>query len=58
MELKELFTDGRGNTFVITGLEIKDKDPWVRYQNQKTEQEYSCRQEAFLLRFSPLPQSR
>lgn len=58
MQLKDLYTDGHGKIFVITGLEIRENDPWVHYQNQETNQEYSCRQEAFLVRFSLLPQSR
>lgn len=58
IELKDLYTDGFGKVFVITGLELKDNDPWVFYKNTQTEQEHSCRQEAFLSRFSLLPQSR
>jgi len=55
MKLDDLFTDGRGQHFSITGIILKDTDPWVTYINTQTKQEYSCRQEAFLLRFSPLP---
>jgi hypothetical protein len=58
MKLNELYSDGKGKVFVITGTNLKDSDPWVTYENTQTEQEYSCRQEAFLLRFLPLPQSR
>jgi hypothetical protein len=58
MELNELYSAPGGNEFKIIGLELKDSDPWVSYINTKTEQEYSCRQEAFLSRFSPLPQPR
>jgi hypothetical protein len=57
MELKQLYRGG-DNTFQITGLELKDGDPWVAYINTQTLQEYSCRQEAFLSRFSLLPQPR
>jgi len=31
------------------------EDPWVRYRNTQTQQEYTCRQAAFLQRFSQLP---
>jgi len=57
MELNELYAS-IGKTFQITRLEIKDGDPWVIYINTQTQQEYSCRQEAFLARFSLLPQPR
>lgn len=58
MKLNELYSDGRGKVFIITGTSLKDNDPWVAYKNTQTEQEYTCRQEAFSSRFSPLPQSR
>ncbi len=58
MELNQIYTCGTGKQFLITGLELKDSDPWVAYINTQTQQEYSCRQEAFLSRFSLLPQSR
>jgi hypothetical protein len=58
MKLNDIYTDGRGNNFIINGLELKENDPWVSYTNSKTQQAYSCRQEAFLLRFVPLPQPR
>lgn len=57
MKLNDLFSDGKASVFSITGLELKDSDPWVSYINTQTGQSYSCRQEAFLSRFSPLPQS-
>lgn len=55
MKLLDLFSDGKSKTFQIVGLELKDFDTWVRYINIQTNESYSCRQEAFLLRFSPLP---
>jgi hypothetical protein len=58
MELKKLYTDGNGKVFTIVGTSLRDNDPWVAYKNTQTEQEYSCRQEAFLSRFFPLPDSR
>jgi hypothetical protein len=58
MKLNDIYTDGKGNNFIINGLELRGNDPWVSYTNLKTQQVYSCRQEAFLSRFVPLPQSR
>lgn len=58
MKLKDIYTDGTGKVFVITGLELKDNDPWVSYISKQTQQAYTCRQEAFLSRFALLPQSR
>ena len=54
MKLNELY-GSTDKTFLITKLELKDGDPWVTYINIKTNESYSCRQEAFLSRFSPLP---
>jgi hypothetical protein len=55
MKLGDLYSGGNGKVFRITGLELKDQDPWVMYVNTNTNESYSCRQEAFLLRFSALP---
>lgn len=41
--------------FEITALPILDNDPWVHYINVQTKNEYSCRLEAFLDRFKPMP---
>jgi hypothetical protein len=57
MKLNELYRGG-DKTFQVTVLELKDGNPWVTYINTQTLQEYSCRQEAFLSRFSLLPQPR
>ena len=35
----------------------EESDPWVRYRNQD-DTEYTCRLEAFLARFTPLPAER
>ena len=32
----------------------EEQDPWVKYTNQQG-QEFTCRLEAFQVRFSPLP---
>jgi hypothetical protein len=58
MKLNDIYSDGNGKMFTITGLELRDNDPWVSYINQRTQQVYTCRQEAFLSRFVPLPQPR
>lgn len=58
MNLNDLYRANDERSFKITGLELRDNDPWVTFINTQTEQEYSCRQEAFLLRYSPMPQSR
>jgi hypothetical protein len=55
MKLGDLYGGTEGRQFKVTELELRDTDPWVTYINTQTEQEYSCRQEAFLSRFSPLP---
>ena len=57
MKLNELYRGG-DKTFQITGLELRDGDSWVTYINIQTNESYSCRQEAFLPRFSLLPQPR
>ena len=58
MKLNQLYSSYNGVTFRIKGIYTKDdeSDPWVDYVNTKTGQEYSCRQEAFLARFSQLPE--
>lgn len=55
MKLNDLYRTTDDKNFKVIGLELKDNDPWVTYTNTQTGQEYSCRQEAFLSRFSPLP---
>ena len=57
MKLNELY-GSTDKTFLITLLELRDGDPWVSYTNTQTNESYSCRQEAFLSRFSLLPQPR
>lgn len=60
MKLNDLYSGNNGSTFKIKAIfnPNEENDPWVEYFNTDTLQEYSCRQEAFLLRFSPLPQPR
>jgi hypothetical protein len=49
--------DALGNEFVILQVWNPNEEPdtWVRYENIQTEQQYSCRLEAFQRRFSLLP---
>lgn len=41
--------------FEITALPMVENDQWVEYYNANTKQPYSCRLEAFLARFNPIP---
>jgi hypothetical protein len=41
-------------TFIVTGIIEKEKDLWVYYKNAQTLQEYNCREEAFVGRFSEI----
>lgn len=54
MKLDDLFTNGMNKTFRVIGIELKGTDPWVSYINTHTQESYTCRQEAFLSRFSAL----
>lgn len=47
---------GMDRVFEITALPLKENDQWVEYFNKNTKQTYSCRLEAFLARFNPLPE--
>lgn len=33
----------------------EENDPWVKFRNVKTKQEFTCRKEAFLARYTPTP---
>jgi hypothetical protein len=50
----ELYTTQNRDQFLVLEHYDLEGDPWVRYINTQTEQEYTCRLEAFLQRFSPL----
>lgn len=54
-QLNEVWLSNEFNEFLITGVKLVDNDPWVEYRKVSTGQEYSCRQEAFLARFSLKP---
>jgi len=51
------YGDAHGNEFMILAVynPNEETDPWVKYENIQTEQEYSCRLEAFQARFQLLP---
>jgi len=57
MKTLNKFSDGNGNVFrvIATYNPHEENDPWVKYCNESTKQEYNCRLEAFLSRFMPLP---
>jgi triacylglycerol esterase/lipase EstA (alpha/beta hydrolase family) len=52
------FSDGNGQTFRVLAKynPNEENDPWVKYINEATNQEYTCRMEAFLARFSVAPE--
>jgi len=54
MKLNDLY-GGNSKIFRITSIELKDSDMWVGYVNIQTNQSYTCRQEAFLARYNPMP---
>lgn len=58
LRAQALWTDGRDREFRIISL-VQDLEghDWVHYRNIKTEEEYSCWQESFLLRFQPKAES-
>jgi len=47
-------TDNTVFEVIATYNPNEEQDPWVKYRNVATGQEYTCRQEAFESRFSPL----
>ena len=53
-----LYTSPDARTFEVIERYEQANDPWIRYRNQTTLQEYTCRLEAFLARFSPKAESR
>jgi hypothetical protein len=40
--------------FIVIDVIEKQEDPWVYYKNVQTLQEYNCRAEAFVARFSEI----
>jgi hypothetical protein len=57
MKQGDLYTTADSKVFVIEAIwnPNEENDPWVRYRSHADMREYTCRQEAFLSRFSPLP---
>ncbi len=47
--------DGKKFDLIATYCPNEESDPWVKYLNVDTRQEYTCRKEAFESRFSKLP---
>jgi hypothetical protein len=50
------YADKEGRAFKVTALYAPNEEPdtWVAYHNERTGQEYTCRLEAFLARFSEI----
>jgi hypothetical protein len=48
-------TDGKKFDVIATYCPNEEGDPWVKYVNIDTKEEYTCRKEAFESRFSKLP---
>lgn len=49
----QLWTAPDHRQFRITDLMVQEDDAWVAYTNTQTQQEYTCRLEAFRQRFTP-----
>ncbi len=54
LKIGDIYTSNDYRRFRIVNSYVKDQDPWVEYQDTDTRRVYSCRQEAFLQRFSLL----
>lgn len=52
------WTDGKGNYFKVKAVynPNEEQGPWVQYHNTLTGQDYSCRVEAFVNRFTRTPE--
>ena len=48
--MKHIYTTADGRQFVIVQEWLEGMDPWVKYTNVQTGQEYTARKEAFLIR--------
>jgi hypothetical protein len=51
--MNRLYTSPDNKTFEVIEQYDQADDAWIRYKNQTTLEEYTCRLEAFLTRFSP-----
>jgi hypothetical protein len=54
MNIKDIWTDRQGKQFEIVNIDNNTDDAWIEYVNVDTQQEYSCRLEAFKYRFFPV----
>jgi hypothetical protein len=52
------YTDSKSELFEVIAVwnPNEETDPWIRYRNIELDQEYTCRLEAFLSRFTPSPE--
>jgi hypothetical protein len=48
-------TDGKKFDLLAVYCPNEENDPWVKYVNIDTKEEFTCRKEAFEFRFSKLP---
>jgi hypothetical protein len=57
MKVAKYYTDSQGKRFEVLAVwsPNEESDTWVRYVNTRTGNDYTCRLEAFLSRFSALP---
>jgi hypothetical protein len=57
MKVAKYYTDSHGKRFEVLAVWSPNEEPdtWVRYVNTGTGNDYTCRLEAFLSRFSALP---
>jgi hypothetical protein len=54
----DLYFSSNGSVYEIVDFWVAEGDPWIKYRNTLTGQEYSCLNDAFLLRFSHIQPSR
>lgn len=54
------YTSSDGKEFEIVAVYCPNEEPdtWVKYRNKATQQEYTCRKEAFDARFTELQAER
>jgi hypothetical protein len=48
----DLYFSSNGSVYEIIDFWVMDGDPWIKYKNTFTGQEYTCLNDAFLSRFS------
>jgi hypothetical protein len=58
MKIAKFYTSADGKRFEVITVwsPNEENDPWVRYFNRATGDDYTCRLEAFLSRFTETPE--